>query len=175
MQIRTRMCTSLDGYISNADGLPVQLSDPEFDPDAYGFVEFQAASAAVLMGITTFGPALNADPWPWSDVDVFVLGSERPPGTPDDVVVEGDPERLLELVREATADGDVHLIGGPTTIETYRRLGAIDEFGFVVLPLLVGDGLQMTPAVQADGRLKLTSQRALPRGAVELVYSFAAG
>ena len=47
MQVRTRMCTSLDGYISNADGLPVQLSDPGWDPEAYGFVELQANSDAV--------------------------------------------------------------------------------------------------------------------------------
>ena len=62
MQVRTRMCTSLDGYISNADGLPVQLSDPEFDPEAYGFVELQANSDAVLMGITTLVPALDRRP-----------------------------------------------------------------------------------------------------------------
>ncbi len=81
MQIRTRMCTSLDGYISNADGLPVQLSDPEFDPEAYGFVELQSGCDAVLMGITTLGPAIGADRWLWSDVNVFVLGSERPHGS----------------------------------------------------------------------------------------------
>jgi dihydrofolate reductase len=170
MQIRTRMCTSLDGYISNADGLPVQLSDPEFDPEAYGFVELQNGCDAVLMGITTLGPAIDADPWPWSDVDVFVLGSERPPGVPDEVLVDGDPERLLERVREANTGGDVHLIGGPTTIETYRKLGAIDEFGLVVLPILAGAGMQMTPAVRSDERLALKSARTLPRGAVELLY-----
>ena len=170
MKVRTRMCISLDGYISNADGLPVQLSDPEFDPEAYGFVELQANCDAVLMGITTLGPAIDADPWPWSDVDVFVLGSERPPGVPDEVLVDGDPERLLQLVREANSGGDVHLIGGPTTIETYRELGVIDEFGLVVLPILVGEGMQLTPAIRTDKRLELRSQRALPRGAVELVY-----
>jgi dihydrofolate reductase len=170
MQIRTRMCTSLDGYIATPDGLPVQLSDSDFDPEAYGFVELQSGCDAVLMGITTLGPALDADPWPWSDVDVFVLGSERPPGTPDDVVVEGDPKRLLELVRDANRGGDVHLIGGPTTIETYRALGAIHELGFVVLPLLIGEGMQLTPAVNTDERLTLKSQRALPGGAVELLY-----
>ena len=170
MKIRTRMCTSLDGYISNSDGLPVQLSDPEFDPEAYGFVELQGQCDAVLMGITTFGPALNADPWPWSDVDVFVLGSERPPDTPGDVLVEGDPERLLERVREANHGGDVHLIGGPTTIETYRALGAIDEFGLVMLPILAGEGMQLTPSIQTDERLELTGVRELPMGAVELLY-----
>src|SRR4051812_31089702 len=170
MRIRTRMCTSLDGYISNADGLPVQLSDPEFDPEAYGFVDFQANSDAVLMGHTTLMPALEvADQWPWTDVEVFVLSSERPEGTPDEVVIEGDPERLLERMREATS-GDVHLIGGPTTIETYRQLGAIDEFGLVVLPILAGTGMQLTPALQVDDRLELKSERVLPHGAVELLY-----
>jgi dihydrofolate reductase len=170
MQVRTRMCTSLDGYISNADGLPVQLSDPEFDPEAYGFVELQTGCDAVLMGITTLGPAIDADPWPWSDVDVFVLGSERPPGIPDEVVVDGDPDRLLERVREANHGGDVHLIGGPTTIETYRQRGAIDEFGLVVLPIFAGEGMQLTPSLQTDERLTLKSERVLPSGAVELLY-----
>jgi dihydrofolate reductase len=170
MQIRTRMCTSLDGYISNADGLPVQLSDSEFDPEAYGFVELQSACDAVLMGITTLGPAIDADPWPWSDVDVFVLGSERPPGVPDEVVVDGDPDRLLERVREANHGGDVHLIGGPTTIETYRQRGAIDEFGLVVLPIFAGEGMQLSPSLRTDERLTLKSERVLPTGAVELLY-----
>ena len=172
MQIRTRMCTSLDGYISNEDGLPVQLSDPEWDPEPYGFVELQANSDAVLMGHTTLMPALEvADQWPWSDVDVFVLASERPAWTPDEVVIESDPERLLERLREANRGGDVHLIGGPTTIETFRKLGAIDEFGLVVLPILIGTGVQLTPALQTEKRLELKSQRVLPKGAVELIYS----
>ena len=171
MQVRTRMCTSLDGYISNADGLPVQLSDSEFDPEAYGFVELQANSDAVLMGHTTLMPALEvADQWPWSDVDVFVLASERPAGTPDDVVIESDPDRLLERVREANHGGDVHLIGGPTTIETYRQRGAIDEFGLVVLPIFAGEGMQLTPSLPTDDRLKLKSERVLRHGAVELIY-----
>ena len=170
MQVRTRMCTSLDGYISNADGLPVQLNDPEFDPETYGFVELQSQCDAVLMGITTLGPAIDADPWPWSDVDVFVLGSERPPGVPEEVVVDGDPKRLLDRVREASKGGDVHLIGGPTTIETYRELGAIDEFGLIVLPIFAEEGMRLTPAIKTDERLELKSHRALPGGAVELLY-----
>ena len=172
MQIRTRMCTSLDGYISNADGLPVQLSDCEFDPETYGFVELQAQSDAVLMGHTTLMPALEvADRWPWSDVEVFVLASERPKGTPDEVVIDSHPERLLERIREANRGGDVHLIGGPTTIETYRQLGVIDEFGLVVLPILARGGMQLTPAIKAENRLELKNVRELPRGAVELLYA----
>ena len=51
---------------------------------------------------------------------MFVLGSHQPTGTPDGVVVESDPARLLERVQEANRGGDVHLVGGPRTIEAFR-------------------------------------------------------
>jgi dihydrofolate reductase len=101
---------------------------------------------------------------------VFVLGSHRPSGTPDEVVVEADPSKLLEKVREANQGGDVHLIGGPRTIETYRALGALDELGLVVLPVLLGDGMQLTPSLSSDAGLELKSKSAIADNAVELVY-----
>jgi dihydrofolate reductase len=171
MQIRTRMCMSVDGYVTTPDGRPAQLADPGWDPAAYGFVEFQAGCDAVLMGRTTFEPAIGAASWPWPGLDVFVLGARRPPGTPDHVVVDSDPARLLAAVRAANRGRDVHLIGGPRTIETFRRLGAVDALGLVVLPLLLGGGMQLTPSVSTDTQLRLQRQHALPNGAVEIVYA----
>jgi dihydrofolate reductase len=165
------MCMSADGYVTTPDGRPAQLADPGWDPEAFGFGELQASCDAVLMGRTTFEPAIGADAWPWPDLDVFVVGSHRPSGTPDDVVVDGDPARLLEKVRAANRGGDVHLVGGPRTIETFRLLGALDVLGLIVLPLLLGDGMQLTPAVSSDIGLRLESERALPTGAVEISYA----
>jgi dihydrofolate reductase len=173
MRIRTRMCMSVDGYVSTQDGWPAQLADPSWDPERYGFVDFQASCDAVLMGRTTFEPALTAGAWPWEGVDVFVLGSQRPTDTPDHVVIEGDPARLLERLRAANRGADVHLVGGPRTIEAFRRLGALDELGLVVLPLLLGGGMQLTPSVATDAALTLTGNRALPSGALEVTYSCA--
>jgi len=174
MKISTRMCTSLDGYVTTPDGRPAQLAEPSWDPERYGFRDFQARCGAVLMGRTTFEPALGAGAWPWQGVDAFVLASHRPAGTPDHVVVESDPARLLERLRERDGGGDVHLVGGPRTIEAFRRLGALDELGVIVLPLLLGGGLQLTPALAADASLRLVRQEAIAGGAaVELVYACA--
>jgi dihydrofolate reductase len=172
MKIRTRMCMSLDGYVTTPDGWPAQLAEPTWSPEAYGFREFQAECAAVLMGRTTFEPALGAERWPWPGVGAYVLASHRPAGTPDDVVVESDPQRLLERLRETHGGGDVHLIGGPRTIEAFRRIGALDELGVIVLPLLLGDGLRLTPAVGTDARLRLLRREPVADGAaIELVYA----
>ncbi len=52
-------------YDTTPDGRPVQLADPNFAPgQSYGFPEFQRTCESVLMGRTTFEPA---------------LGGERPP------------------------------------------------------------------------------------------------
>jgi dihydrofolate reductase len=165
---------SADGFVTTPDGWPVQLADPAFVPGkSYGFPEFQKSCDAVLMGRTTFEPALGADRWPWPDLDVFVLGSHRPSGTPDHVVTDGDPARLLEKLREANRGGDVHLVGGPRTIETYRAVGALDKLGLIVLPLLIGEGMRLTPSLSTDTKLTLESESALPGGSVEIVYALA--
>jgi hypothetical protein len=65
----------------------------------------------------------------------------------------------------------VHLVAGPRTIETFRRLGALDQLGLIVLPLLTGQGLRLTPSVNSDARLRLESQQVLPGGYLEIVYA----
>ena len=123
------------------------------------------------MGRTTFEPALTNDRWPWPNLDVFVLGSYRPAATPEHVTVDSDPVRLLEKMRAANGGGDVHLIGGPTTIETFRALGALDKLELVVLPILVGGGMRLTPALDPSTRLTFESSRAINGGSVEIVYT----
>lgn len=174
MQIISRLAISADGYVTTPDGWPAQVADPTFDPgQSHGIPEFLVGKEAALMGRTTFEPALNAGRWPWPNLDVFVLGSRRPAGTPDPVVTDSDPVRLLESIRERNRGGDVHLIGGPTTIETFRALGALDKLELVVLPYLLGAGLRLTPALSLDTKLAFERERALPGGSVEIVYSCA--
>ena len=172
MQIRARMSMSADGYVTTPGGWPALTADPAFVAgESYGFPEFQKSCDAVLMGRTTFEPAIGAERWPWPNLDVFVLASHRPEGTPEDVVTDADPARLLEQVRAANRGGFVHLIGGPRTIETYRALGALDKLELVMLPILLGGGMRLTDSLNAETGLTFESERPLPGGSVEIVYA----
>ncbi|MGO9884146.1 MAG: dihydrofolate reductase family protein [Solirubrobacteraceae bacterium] len=172
MEIRTRFSISADGYVATPGGWPALVADPAFvSGKSHGWPEFQAGCEAVLMGRKTFEPALEADRWPWPKLDVFVLGSDVPAdGAPVPIETDSDPARLLEKLRAANGGGDVHLVGGPQTIEAFRRLGAIDKLGLLMLPILLGDGMRLTPALAADSRLTLEDVRALPEGTVEITY-----
>lgn len=171
MRILARQCMTADGYLTTPDGWPPQVIDPAHGPGSHGIADFIAGCEAVLMGRTTFEPALTADRWPWPDLRVFVVGSHRTPGAPDDVVFDSDPERLLEQLRASNTGRDVHLVGGPRTIETFRALGVVDRLELVVLPFLVGSGMRLTDALDPATELTFQSSRALPGGSVEIVYA----
>jgi dihydrofolate reductase len=172
MQIRARMSMSADGFVTTPGGWPALTADPAFvSGKSHGIAEFLDGCEAALMGRATFEPALTNDRWPWPRLNVFVLASQRPPGTPDHVVSDSDPARLLEQLRAANQGGDVHLVGGPRTIETFRALGALDKLELVVLPLLLGGGMRLTPALSPDAELTFERERALAGGSVEIVYA----
>ena len=170
--IRARMSMSADGYVTTPRGWPALTADPAFvSGQSHGIQEFLEGCEAALMGRTTFEPALTNERWPWPTLEVFVLGSHRTPGAPDDVVFDSDPTRLLERIRAANSGGDVHLVGGPSTIETFRRRGAVDKLELVLLPFMVGSGMRLTDALDPATTLTFESSRALPGGSVEIVYS----
>ncbi len=173
MEIRTRFSMSADGYVTTPDGWPPLVRDRQFvSGKSHGFPEFQEQCEAVLMGRTTFLPALTSDRWPWPNLDVFVLGSEVPTeGAPVPIVSDSDPARLLEKIRAANRGRDVHLVGGVTTIETFRALGALDKLGLLVLPFFLGEGTRLTPTLSIQSELRLEETRTLPEGAVEIVYA----
>jgi dihydrofolate reductase len=162
MRILARQCVTADGYVTTPDGWPPQVIDPAHGPGSHGIREFIAGCEAVVMGRTTFEPALTAD---------RVLGSHRTPGAPDDVVFDSDPVRLLERLRADNSGRDVHLVGGPSTIETFRALGAVDRLELVVLPFMVGAGMRLTESLDPATTLTYESSRGLPGGSVEIVYS----
>jgi dihydrofolate reductase len=175
MQIRTRFSITADGYVATPDGWPPLIADPQFvSGQSHGWPEFQRSCEAVLMGRTTFEPALGAARWPWPDLDVFVLGSNVPTeGAASPIVTDSDPARLLQKLQASNRGKDVHLVGGAQTIETFRSLGALDKLGLLVLPFFLGDGMRLAPPLSSDTKLALESVRPLPEGAVDIVYDCA--
>lgn len=78
----------------------------------------------------------------------------------------------LERLRSRGSDADVHLVGGPRTIRAFQQLGALDRLELVVLPILLGSGVPLSPGQAPPAPLRLLrSDRTFPDGSVELVYA----
>jgi dihydrofolate reductase len=175
MLIRSRTGISVDGFAATPDGVPALAVAPGFVPGvSHGFPEFIEGCDAVAMGRSTFVPALGAPDWPWPGPQVYVLTSRPlPANTPADVIVAKDgPAGLAGQLRSRGSSGDVHLVGGPRTIRAFQEIGALDRLEIVVLPVLLGDGIPLSPPGAPPVPLRLLrADRAFPDGSAELVYA----
>jgi dihydrofolate reductase len=195
MLIRTHIGVSLDGFVATPDGLPTWASVPTFVPgESHGYPELDEQCDAIVMGRTSFDQGFEdwLVNWPWPDTQVYVLTSRPLPANASSVGViasKGGPAGLLQQLRDAGLARDVHLLGGPRTIQAFLELDAIDRLGIVVLPVLLGRGIplfsieittfsseawvasQASPSGATARSLRLERHHAFPDGAVELVYS----
>lgn len=175
MLIRSRMGVSADGFAATPDGLPALLATSGFESGvSHGFPEFIANCDAVVMGRSTFLPALGSPAWPWPGLQVYVLtSSPLPDTTPADVIVgAGGPAELAKQIRSRGSDKDVHLVGGPRTIRAFHEVGELDRLEIVVLPVLLGDGIPLSPPGAGRVPLRLVrADRTFPDGSAELVYA----
>jgi dihydrofolate reductase len=161
--------------VSTPEGVPALAIAPGFEPGvSHGYPGFIEGCDAVVMGRTTFLPALGAPQWPWAGLQVYVLtSSPLPAGTPDHVTagLKG-PADLLDRLRSRPSGGDVHLVGGPRTIRAFYELGALERLELVVLPMLLGAGLPLSPPGAPPVPLTLLrADRTFLDGSAELVYT----
>jgi hypothetical protein len=109
-------------------------------------------------------PALGAGSWPWPGLQVYVLTSRPlPAGTPAEVIAVPDPAALAEALRSRDTGGDVHLVGGPRTIRAFSAIGALDRLEVVLLPVLLGTGVPLSPAGRPRWGAKPPAHRELTR------------
>src|SRR4051794_17142555 len=128
MRIRVNFFVTLDGYVSGSDGRPVQLLLPGFSgAGSYGLPELLARTEAVVMGRTTFLPALGAPRWPWTQPVFAPPPSPFPEDAPADVTTAPTAAALVDAMASAGVTGDVHLVGGPRTMEAFRAIDALAE------------------------------------------------
>lgn len=107
-------------------------------------------------------------------MQVYVLTSRPlPPGTPPEVrVVRDGPAGLAGQLRSRGSDGHVHLVGGPPAIRALAGLGALDRLDLLVLPVLLGDGVPLSPRQAPPLPLRLLGVgRTFPDGTAELRYA----
>jgi dihydrofolate reductase len=176
MNLIARFALSLDGFSADANGYPAILAAPGFDhgKSSHGIPEFAAECDAIAMGRVTFDPAVDNAWWPWPDLDVHVLTSRPLPEQdfPSEVTAHADPVAMVAALGERY-DGNVHLLGGPTTIAKVIDLDVVDRLDVLIVPALFGEGTPLAQDPRARYELTLEAHEVFPDGAVQLSYSFA--
>ncbi len=82
---------------------------------------------------------------------------------------ELNPSTVESLKREPGKD--IIMFGSGTIVSQLTQLGLIDNYDFVVNPLLLGAGRKLLDAVAARSRLRLVDSKGYPTGTVILRYA----
>jgi dihydrofolate reductase len=168
---RLRYCVamSLDGYIAGPQGEADWIViDAEIDFDGL-FAQFDT----LLMGRRTFAAAGGGGSTPGMRVVVAsrTLAADAAPGA----TVVGE-EQLGPTVAALKAEPgkDIWLFGGGELFRSLLALDLVDTVEVGVIPVLLGSGIPLLPALDRRTRLTLTAHRVYAKtGTVGLEYAVA--
>src|SRR4051812_48601668 len=187
-KVYAELSMSLDGFITGpnvrvgngmgdgGDRLHDWMFDAKTETDAAIVDEKVASTGAVVMGKRMFDVGFE----PWGDpppfrMPVFVVTHEaRGPlpmqgGTTYTFVTNGI-EAALELARAAAGNKNVGIWGGANIIRQYLKAGLLDEMQIDLIPILLGNGIQLFEGLDPEGiKLRKTSAIDTP-GATHFRY-----
>jgi dihydrofolate reductase len=157
---------SIDGYIAGPNG--------EFDwivnDQSIDFSELFAQFDTFLLGRKTYELTLQpGNPGFPAGSHAFVFSRTLPHQVPNFTVVREVSRNSVESIRSRAAK-DIWLFGGGELFRSFLALGLVDTVEIAVMPVLLGQGLQLLPQPARQARLRLMNQRAYPSGIVLLEY-----
>lgn len=163
--------TSLDGFIARPDGAFDFLSPGGVEPEPHGFHEFLATVDAIVMGRNTYEVVLPFPAWPYGPKPIFVLSSRPLPPAPVGVSVERMSGAPSEVLSQLDSRGFRHVyVDGGLTIQAFLRAGLIQHLTISRVPVLIGTGISLFGALDADIPLRHVVTRQLAGGLVQSEY-----
>ena len=176
-QVVLQMGVTVDGYVAGPGG-EGDWGLPAEHPDVRAWkVASLRQTGTHIMGRVTYEQM--AEHWPNATGDYAefmnnlskVVFSKTLPAAPwpDSRIARGDlAEEIAALKNEP--GGEIMAHGGAAFVQALSRLGLIDEYRLVILPVALGNGLALFKDLAGPLRLDLAAAESFPGGTVIHVY-----
>jgi dihydrofolate reductase len=176
-QVVLQMGVTLDGYVAGPGG-EGDWGLPAEHPDVRAWKVTSLRQVGThIMGRVTYEQMAGYWPNATGDYAEFmnnlpkVVFSRTLPtaGWPGSRIARGD---LAEEIAALKGDpgGEIMAHGGATFVQALSRLGLIDEYRLVILPVALGNGLSLFKDLAGPLRLDLAAAKSFPDGTVIHVY-----
>jgi dihydrofolate reductase len=102
----------------------------------------------------------------------FVFSRTLPDTVPGASVVRDVSPAAIAAIKQQ-ARKDIWLFGGGELFRSFSKHALVDTVEVAVIPVLLGQGLQLLPQPASQAKLRLTSHRVYQSGIVSLEYAVA--
>ncbi|HIX16103.1 MAG TPA: dihydrofolate reductase family protein [Candidatus Hungatella pullicola] len=163
---------SLDGYIADEKGNVNWLeghSAKEETLDTYSV--FIKNIDSVIMGWNTYHQIvteLSPEKWIYSDLTTYVITHRDLPSANKIRFTEKNPCKLVEELKQKQGK-NIWICGGADIVQQLIAANAIDKYYISVIPIILGNGIQLFGKSSRQIPLKLLSTQTY-NGITELIY-----
>ena len=172
-----QMGVTLDGYVSGSDGEGDWGLPPEHpDVRAWKVASLRQVGTHIMGRVTyeqmaTHWPSATGDYADFMNKLPKVVFSATLPAAdwPGTRIARGDLAAEIAALK-GESGGEIMAHGGAAFVQALSRLGLIDEYRLVILPVALGNGLPLFKDLAKPLRLDLTEARSFPDGTVISVY-----
>jgi dihydrofolate reductase len=169
--------TSIDGFIARKDGSLDWLmgSDPNSPgpPPESGYEAFMDSVDYVILGRNTFDVVLKMMTSTWFYRKPVHVLTHRPITLPEMLKgkVEFGSHTPVETVAMMEKRGAKRLyIDGGKTVQSFLRVGLIDDLTIGQIPILIGEGIPLFGSLPRDIKLEIESSRVQTVGAIQTTF-----
>lgn len=154
-QVILYIASSLDGKIARKDHTLDWLPAGENEHTDYGYKEMLDTVDTLLMGYGTYEVCVNLGEWYYKGLTTYIFSrTAGKPVIPDAQLVTEDPVAFTKKLLEQ--DGkNIWLVGGGDIIRQLHDAGLIDKYMIATIPVILGEGIEMFPALQREQKLKV--------------------
>ena len=173
-----QMSITLDGYVAGPGGeLDWELPDEHPDVRAWKVASLRQVGTHI-MGRVTY--EAMAEYWPNATGDYAAFMNNLPKvvfsGTLPVArwgasrIARGDLAEEIAALKSESDGETIMAHGGATFVQALSRLGLIDEYRLVILPVALGNGLPLFKDLAKPLRVDLAEAKSFPDGTVIHVY-----
>jgi dihydrofolate reductase len=171
------MGVTLDGYVAGPGGEGDWGLPPEHpDVHAWKIASLRQVGTHIMWRVTYEQMAAH---WPnatddyaafMNDLPKVVFSNTLPAaGWAGSRVARGDLAGEIAALKNESG-GEIMAHGGAAFVQALSRLGLIDEYRLVILPVALGNGLPLFKDLAKPLRLDLTESKSFPGGTIINVY-----
>jgi dihydrofolate reductase len=167
------IAVSLDGFVARSDRRIDWLTKQDTAGEEHGYEAFVASVDGIVMGRGSFETVLGFGRWPYGKPVVVMSRTLTQSDVPAELAgkVRVSDLEPADLMRSLHRDGwGRAYVDGGRLVQSFVRLGLIDDFVLTTIPILIGDGIRLFGELDHDIDLDLLGVESYPSGLVGSRY-----